>query len=151
MSYWRHHCIVWKVWVNTSTPPQADLGQCLTCFPPFWGKEWIIFFLKGQSSPSDVPDFVISSFSLVLHLLGRPELAALSSPAASAKYKGGSLSYLMPCIHRAESSHWDPSFNFQILAFAALFCHLQEDVFSSVFMSLELKIKSSINIEIKTQ
>lgn len=93
-----------------------------------------------------MPGFVCSSFSLVLHLLGRPEFAALCPPpTARVKYKEGSLSYLLPCTHRVVPPDWDPSFNFQILAwaFAAffLFCHLQEDVFSSVFMGLDLRVK----------
>lgn len=127
---------------------KQTLGQCLTCFPPFWGKEgfFLKLFLRGEFAPSDVPNFVCSSFSLVLHLLGIPEFAALCpSPTARVKYKEGSLSYLLPCTHRVVSPHWDPSFNFQILAwaFAALFlyCHLQEDVFSSVFMGLDLRVK----------
>lgn len=48
-----------------------------------------------------MPDFVWSSFPLLLHFLGRPEFAALSpSPAARVKSKEGSLSCLLPCIHR---------------------------------------------------
>lgn len=72
--------------------------------PSLLGKRmFLIFFLflRGQFTPSDVPDFVWSSFPLLLHFLGRPEFAALSpSPAARVKSKEGSLSCLLPCIHR---------------------------------------------------